>query len=78
MSDDDELLLYSTDTTGFRQYTLFVKDLAHRRRARARSPSASRASAWAADNATLFYVTEDPVTKRSDTLWRLDARRRAR
>ena len=28
-------------------------------------------AAWAADDATLFYVTEDPVTKRSDTLWRL-------
>ncbi len=27
-------------------------------------------AAWAADNRTLFYVTEHPVTKRSDTLWR--------
>ena len=26
---------------------------------------------WAADNVTVFYVTEHPVTKRSDTLWRL-------
>ena len=26
--------------------------------------------AWAADNKTLFLVTEDPVTKRSDKLWR--------
>ena len=26
---------------------------------------------WAADNRTVFYVTEHPVTKRPDTLWRL-------
>ena len=26
--------------------------------------------AWAADNKTLFLVTEDAVTKRSDKLWR--------
>ena len=28
VSDDDHTLLYSTDTTGFRQYQLFTKDLA--------------------------------------------------
>src|SRR5262249_23685075 len=27
VSDDNQLLAYSTDTTGFRQYTLRVKDL---------------------------------------------------
>jgi len=27
-------------------------------------------AAWATDNQTLFYVTEDEVTKRSDRLWR--------
>src|SRR5205823_3847908 len=26
--------------------------------------------AWAADNQTLFYTTEDKVTKRSNQLWR--------
>jgi oligopeptidase B len=70
VSDDDRQLLYSTDTTGFRQYTLYVKDLAT---GAVRGPLAERvtSSAWAADDRTIFYVTEDPVTKRSDTLWRL-------
>jgi oligopeptidase B len=70
VSDDDQQLLYSTDTTGFRQYTLFVKDLAT---GAVRGPLAERvtSAAWAADSKTFFYVTEDPVTKRSDTLWRL-------
>ena len=63
-------LLYSTDATGFRQYTLFVKDL---KAGSVRGPLAERvtSAAWAADNRTVFYVTEHPVTKRSDTLWRL-------
>ena len=41
VSDDASLLAYATDDTGFRQYTLFVKDLrtgrARRRRSRRRS-----------------------------------------
>ena len=70
VSDDDARLLYSTDTTGFRQYTLFVKDL---KTGAVQGPLAERvtSAAWAADDRTVFYVTEHPVTKRSDTLWRL-------
>ena len=71
VSDDDNQLLYSTDETGFRQYKLFVKDL---RTGAVQGPLAERVTSatWAADNRTLFYVTEDAVTKRPDTLWRLE------
>ncbi len=70
VSDDDARLLYSTDDTGFRQYKLFVKDL---KSGAVQGPLAERVTsvAWAADNQTVFYVTEHPVTKRQDTLWRL-------
>ena len=70
VSDDARRLLYSTDTTGFRQYSLYVKDLAT---GAVQGPLAERvtSASWAADNATVFYVTEHPLTKRSDTLWRL-------
>jgi oligopeptidase B len=70
ISDDARRLLYSTDTTGFRQYSLFLKHLAT---GAVQGPLAERvtSAAWAADGATVFYVTEHPVTKRSDTLWRL-------
>ncbi|HXK11949.1 MAG TPA: S9 family peptidase [Vicinamibacteria bacterium] len=70
VSDGDGRLLYSTDDTGFRQYKLFVKDL---KTGAVQGPLAERVTSatWAADDATVFYVTEDPVTKRSDTLWRL-------
>ena len=70
VSDDDSLLLYSTDETGFRQYKLFVKDL---KTGAVQGPLAERVTSvtWAADNRTVFYATEHPVTKRPDTLWRL-------
>ena len=71
VSDDGARLLYSTDETGFRQYRLFVKHLGT---GTVKGPLAERvrSATWAADRRTLFYVTEHPVTKRPDTLWRLE------
>ncbi|HEX9011267.1 MAG TPA: S9 family peptidase [Holophagaceae bacterium] len=73
VSDDDRTLLYSTDSTGFRQYRLFTKDLAT---GEVSAPLAERVTsfAWASDSRHVFFVTEDEVTKRSDRLWRLDLR----
>ncbi len=70
VSDNDNLLAYSTDTTGFRQYILHVKDL---RTGQVLPDSAERVTSaeWAADNKTIFFVTEDKVTKRSNQFWRL-------
>src|SRR5260370_32009487 len=68
-SDDGSLLAYSTDETGFRQYDLHLKDL----RSGALGPeNIARVDsfAWARDGKTLFYVTEDAQTKRSNQLWR--------
>jgi oligopeptidase B len=62
VSDDGNLLAYSTDNTGFRQYTLFVKDL----RANALWPERiekTTAAVWAADNMTLFYAVEDAAKR---------------
>ena len=69
VSPDGYLLAYSTDNTGFRQYTLHVRDL---RSGKDLSDTAERvgAIAWAADSTTLFYTTEDAVTKRHDHLFR--------
>ena len=68
-SDDGNLLAYSTDNTGYRQYTLHVKDL---RTGQLLPDTAERINylAWATDNKTFFYVTEDAVTKRSDKFFR--------
>jgi oligopeptidase B len=68
-SDDGNLLAYSTDNTGYRQFTLQVKDL---RTGQIFPEKIERVTAvvWANDNKTLFYVTEDATTKRSDKFFR--------
>jgi oligopeptidase B len=68
-SDDGNLLAYTVDFTGFRQYGLQVKDL----RTGVTLPDTTErvtSVTWAQDNKTLLLVTEDAVTKRSDKLWR--------
>ncbi len=69
VSDDNRLLAYSTDNTGFRQFILEVKDLRTRELLPLRIERVTSA-AWAADNLTLFYVVEDEVSKRSYRLYR--------
>ena len=85
VSDDNRLLAYATDRTGYRRYILEVKDLETGTLVDAKGLSANveetpdfapfqvdriTSVAWAADARTLFYVTEDEVTKRSNQLWR--------
>src|SRR5438552_4131379 len=69
VSDDNQLLAYSTDTMGFRQYVLQVKDL---RSGTTHPERFERVTsvAWASDNRTLFYTVEDETTKRSHRLYR--------
>ncbi|HKQ76420.1 MAG TPA: S9 family peptidase [Blastocatellia bacterium] len=69
VSEDGNLLAFSTDTSGFRQYNLFVKDL---RTGQISDKIADRVTsvAWANDDKTLFYGQEDEVTKRSHKIFR--------
>lgn len=69
VSDDNRFLAFATDTTGYRQYVLEVKDLSTAALLPFRVERVTSV-AWALDNQTLFYVTEDEVTKRSNQLWR--------
>ena len=69
VSDDGSLLAYSTDSTGYRQYVLQVKDL-RTGKALDERIEGTGSVVWAADNRTLFYTTEDAVSKRSDRFWR--------
>lgn len=68
-SPDGTLLAYTTDTTGYRQYRLHVKDLAGGRDLEITAERVTSV-AWAADGRTLFFTQEDPVTKRSHRLYR--------
>ena len=69
VSPDGNLLAYSYDNTGFRQYQLAVKDL---RTGKTLVDHAERVGSvvWANDNETIFYTQEDPVAKRQYQLYR--------
>jgi oligopeptidase B len=69
VSPDGNLLAYSYDNTGFRQYTLAVKDL---RTGQTLGDHAERVGSvvWANDNATIFYTQEDAVAKRQYRMYR--------
>jgi oligopeptidase B len=69
VTDDGRRLAYTTDTTGFRQYTLFVKDLETGEIAE-RVAERVGSVVWAADNRTLFYTVEEESTKRQHRLYR--------
>jgi oligopeptidase B len=58
VSDDGNLLAYSIDVTGFREFNLFVKDL---RNGQLLSDRIQKivGVAWGADNKTLFVIRED-------------------
>ena len=69
VSPDGNLLAYSYDNTGFRQYTLAVKDL---RTGQTLGDHAERVGSvvWANDNQTIFYTQEDAVAKRQYRLYK--------
>ena len=68
VSDDGNLLLFSTDNTGYRQYRMQVKDL---RTGTILPDTAERvgSATWAADNKTILYTTENDA-KRQNRLYR--------
>ncbi|MEZ2346007.1 S9 family peptidase [Terriglobus sp. RCC_193] len=69
VSPSGTLLAYTTDNSGFRQYTLHIRDLTT---GNDLPDTAARVGsiAWAADSKTLFYSTEDEQTKRQDRVFR--------
>jgi oligopeptidase B len=69
VTEDGRWLAYTTDTTGFRQYTLHIKDLVS---GETLADEVERVGSvvWAADNRTLFYTVEDEEQKRQYQLWR--------
>ncbi|WP_058189577.1 S9 family peptidase [Terracidiphilus gabretensis] len=69
ISDDGRWLAWTADTTGFRQYTLRIRDL---ETGHDLPGEVLRAGSvvWAADNMTLFYTVEDQEQKRQHQLWR--------
>ena len=69
VSNDGNLLAFTSDTTGYRQYTLRIKDLRTGQILPDRVPR-TVSVVWSADDRTLLLTTEDSVTKRNDNFWR--------
>ena len=68
VSEDGNLVAYSTDNTGFRQYRLHLRDL---RSGKDLADTAEKTGSivWANDNQTIFYSVED-AAKRQYRLYR--------
>jgi len=69
VSPDGNYLLYLEDTTAFREYTLYVKDLRTGRMLPDVIRNVWNGTAWADDNRTFFYMTADSA-KRGNAVWR--------
>jgi oligopeptidase B len=69
VSDDGNLLAYTTDNTGFRQYTLQIKNLKTGELYPERMLRVGSVE-WAADHKTLFYTVEEEKTKRQYRVYR--------
>ncbi len=69
VSDDGNVLAFSTDTTGYRQYTLQFKDL---RTGKILADKIERVTSteWSPDGKYFFYGQEDEVSKRTDKIYR--------
>jgi oligopeptidase B len=68
VSPDGTKMVYLEDLTAFREYTLYVKDLATGTILES-IKGVWNGTAWADDNKTFFYMTPDKA-KRGDTVWR--------
>ena len=70
VSDDGRFLAYSIDATGYREYDLFVEDLATNRILAGPIKKTGSVS-WTADNKTLFHTVENDA-KRFYQVWRFE------
>ena len=68
VSPDGTKLLYLEDVTGFRQYTLYARDLTTGRTLDSIA-NVWNGTAWANDSQTFFYMTPD-AAKRPNAVWR--------
>ncbi|MGD9587533.1 MAG: S9 family peptidase [Pyrinomonadaceae bacterium] len=68
-SDDGMMLAFATDTTGYRQYTLQIKDLKTGKILPDRMERVTSVE-WSPDGKFLFYSQEDAVSKRTDKIFK--------
>jgi oligopeptidase B len=70
ISPNHELLAYSSDTTGYENYIIYVKNLKTGELLSEKLSNAYYLMEWANDNKTLFYNTLEEKTKRPHQIYR--------
>ncbi len=70
VSPDNKLAAFGTDTVSRRQYSIRIKNLETGEVYPDKIDNTTGGSVWAKDNKTLFYTKKDPVTLRSDKIYK--------
>ena len=70
VSDDNHMVAFGVDTISRRQYNLHFKNLTTGEILSENIPNTTGGSAWANDNKTIFYTKKDPVTLRSNQIFK--------
>ncbi len=70
VSPDNKLAAFSIDTIGRRQYHIQIKNLETGDIYPDKTDNTTGSAVWANDNRTLFYTKKDPVTLRSDKIYK--------
>ena len=71
VADNEQLMIFAVDTTGRRNYTLKVKDLATGKVLDDQITETEGGNyAWAADNRTLYYIAKDQETLLGNKVYR--------
>lgn len=70
ISENNELMAYSVDLVSRRQYTIHFKNLVTGEKYEDEIANTTGGITWANDNKTVFYTKQDPVTLRSNQIFK--------
>jgi oligopeptidase B len=70
VSENNELLAYSTDLVSRRQYTIHIKNLSTGELLEDKIENTTGGITWANDNKTIFYTKQDEQTLRSNQIFK--------
>lgn len=70
VSEDNQFLAYGVDTISRRKYTIYCKDLKTGKLLDDEISVTNGGSVWANDGKSLYYTTKDPVTLRTNKIYK--------
>ncbi|MBV7268049.1 S9 family peptidase [Winogradskyella luteola] len=70
ISPDNKKVSYGIDTTGRRNYTIYIKNIKSGKLENDKVANTTGSSSWANDNQTLFYTKKDEITLRAYQIYK--------